>query len=224
MECKREAAQKMFPFWEHLLEKQQKQLLEHMMERTYKKGAYIFSGVDECIGIILVQKGRLRIYIESEDGRDITLFWLEKGDTCTLSSSCIMDEITFHVQIEAEEESSLYIIDTIYFNQLVNENIYVENFLYKQTTAKFSEIMWALQQILFLSFDQRLASFLQRECEKRQSDDICMTHEQLAKNIGSAREVVSRMLKYFEKEGIVTLSRGKIHICSHEKLEQLLEK
>ena len=104
----------------------------------------------------------------------------------------------------------------------MSENVYLENFTYRLTTERFSDVMWAMQQILFMSFDKRLAIFLIDEAVKTGSDEIKMTHEQIARLMGSAREVVSRMLKYFSLEGLVELSRGGVKILDRSKLRELL--
>lgn len=89
-------------------------------------------------------------------------------------------------------------------------------------TTRFSDVMWAMQQILFMGVDKRLAIFLWDETAKTGSNSIKMTHEQIARYMGSAREVVSRMLKYFAGEGIVALSRGEIRVMDKEKLSKLI--
>lgn len=217
-----EVLEREFPFWEKLSEKEKEQLKTGAVRKKYAKGSMVHSGNEKCLGLILVEQGRLRVYIESEEGRDITLYRLEEGDICTLSASCFMSEITFEVMIEAEDDSDIVLLNPGVFKQIASENIYVENYMYKQTTARFSDVMWAMQQILFLSFDKRLALFLLDEVAKSGEDTLVMTHEQIAKYVGSAREVVSRMLKYFEEEGYVRLSRGKIQVLDEDALESLI--
>jgi len=105
---------------------------------------------------------------------------------------------------------------------LSERNIYVENYVNKKAVEKFSIVMWAMEQMLFMSFDRRLAGFLHDEMVKIKSNKIKLTHEQIAKYVGSAREVVSRMLKNFESQGILKLSRGAIEIIDENKLRELL--
>lgn len=213
--------EKKFPFWDKLDKQQKEKMVAGAVRRAYPKGSLVHSACERCLGLILVESGQLRVYIESEEGRDITLYRLESGDICTLSASCFMHEITFEVMVDAEADSQAVILNPGMFNQIVSENVYAENYLYKQTAARFSDVMWAMQQILFLSFDKRLALFLLDEEQKTTEHVIAMTHEQIARYVGSAREVVSRMLKYFEEEGYVRLSRGKIQILNAEGLEEL---
>lgn len=161
------------------------------------------------------------MYILSEGGREITLFRLFAGEVCILSASCLIKNISFDIYISCEEKSEVFMINHFVFSKLIEKNIYIENFSLKVAVDKFSKVMWTLQEILFLSFDKRLSKFLLDESEKGNSDTLKFTHEQIAKYLGSAREVVSRMLKYFSNENIVTLSRGYIKIIDKQKLEML---
>lgn len=212
-----------FSFWEKLNTAEKQKLVLGAAVKRYLKGSLVHSANEKCLGIILVLNGQLRVYMESEEGRDITLYRLEAGELCTLTASCFMNEITFEVLVDTEKDSEVILISPSVFNQVAMDNVYVENFLYKETASRFSDVMWAMQQILFLSFDRRLALFLLEEQKKTGSSVLSMTHEQIAKYIGSAREVVSRMLKYFEEEGLVALSRGKIRILDTRELEMLAD-
>lgn len=209
---------KYYPFWERLNPDEQQQLLASSQLQRFQKGAFLYSHEDDCLGILLVLSGQLRIFIQSGDTREITLFRIGARQVCTLSASCIIQEINFDIQIEADEDTELIITNVSCFRTLMQQNIYVENFIYKETTEHFSDVMWALSQILFSSFDKRLAGYLLDEALRTHSGTLYTTHEQIARNLGSAREVVSRMLKYFEKEGMVSLSRGAVTITDEKRL------
>ena len=217
----RAIAAKYFPFWENLSAQEQEYLLQNLMLVTYPKGTTLHSGNQDCLGVLLVKSGVLRVYMLSEEGREITLYRLYKGDICILSASCILKSITFDVHIDAEADCELLQIKSDVFSELSSQNVFVENFSYRLTTDRFSDVMWTMQQILFMSFDKRLAVFLDEELDKTPDDTIRLTHEQVAKYMGSAREVVTRMLKYFSEEGIVQLSRGGIRILDRKKLRQM---
>ena len=209
-------------FWDKLSDAE-KQLLKNNVETIkYNRGENLHGGDKECVGLILVKSGELRVYILSEEGRDVTLYRLSEGDSCILSASCILNSITFDVLIDAEQDTEVLLFNAGVFSKLVKENIYVENYMYKNAADRFSDVMWAMEQILFMSFDKRLAVFLHDEMIKTESNTINLTHEQIAKYMGSAREVVSRMLKSFESQGILKLSRGKIEIVDKNKLRKLL--
>ncbi len=212
-----------FPFWEHLSEEEQEGFCQNITPTKYKKGDHIHSGATDCNGIMFLKHGQLRVFILSDEGREVTLYRMFESDMCMLSASCVLSNIAFDVFIDAEEDSELLILNSKYFDSLLNKNVYVENFAYKLMAKRFSDVMWSMQQILFISFDKRLARFLLDEAKNCNSDELKLTHEQIAKYMGSAREVVSRMLKYFENEGFVELSRGGIKIIDWESLEKLIE-
>lgn len=209
-------------FWDKLSSKEKTLVKNNITKVTYDKGEILYSADSECLGLILIQKGGLRVYILSEDGREVTLYRLSEGESCVLSASCILNNITFDVVIDAETETEVLLLNIGTFSKLIYENIYVENFSYKNTGERFSDVMWAIEQILFMSFDKRLATFLIDEMAKTKSTDINLTHEQIAKYLGSAREVVSRMLKNFESQDILKLSRGLIQISDKDKLKGLI--
>jgi len=209
-------------FWDHLNPHQKTMLLENAMPVKYNRGENIHRGENDCVGVLLIKSGELRTYILSEDGRDITLYRLGPDEICILSASCILENITFDVHIDAEKDCEVLLIKSSVFQQICTENIYAENFSYKSMIDRFSDVMWAMQQILFMSFDKRLTIFLLDEVARTGSNTIVMTHEQIAKYVGSAREVVSRMLKYFENEGYVNLSRGKIEVIDKVQLKEII--
>jgi len=211
-----------FTAWENLSSEEQETFIEHSKVMYYPKFTCIHSGDQTCAGLLLVKSGMLRTYLLSEEGKDITLYRLGPGDMCILSASCMLSNITFDVHIDAEENTELWMISAPYFARLAESNIYVENFSYKMAADRFSDVMWAMQQLLFMKMDQRLAIFLWDEIAKAQGDTIHYTHEQVAKYMGSAREVVTRMLKHFVSEGIVQLSRGGIKVIDKNKLRALI--
>jgi len=216
-----ETLQKSFDFWSKLSRDEKETLLKNTSEIHYEKGQNVHSADNDCIGVILIKSGELRTYMLSEEGKEITLYRLNAGEVCILSASCLIKNISFDVYIDAEIETDILLINSYTFSKLQSNNIYVENFALHTAVDKFSDVMWAMQQILFLSFDKRLASFLLDESIKTNSDEIKLTHEQIAKYMGSAREVVTRMLKHFESDNIVELFRGGLKIKDKNALRNL---
>lgn len=212
-----------FPFWPQLSESQRSFLISHASLLCYPKGTNIHNGESECVGFIFVRSGELRVYMLSEEGREITLYRLKEGDMCILSASCVLSTITFDVHVDAQVDTEVMLVSAAAFAELSKKNIYVEKFSYQLATERFSDVMWTMQQVLFMSFDKRLAIFLLDEMAKTADDTIPLTHEQIAKLVGSAREVVTRMLKYFSNEGIVTLSRGGIKVLDKKRLRSLTD-
>lgn len=210
------------PFWDKLTQAQMDLLISTARVAHFSKGQSIHFGENDCIGVLIVKQGMIRTYITSEEGREITLYRLDKEDICILSASCILETIDFDVSVNAEIDSDILIIGAQIFSKLSSENVYVELFSYKLATERFSDVMWVMQQMLFTSFDRRLAGFLLEEVQKQGTLEIRLTHEQIAKYLGSAREVVSRMLKYFSTEGYVTLSRGGIRVNDKNALRLMI--
>lgn len=208
-------------FWEHLSAAQKEYLNANIKSVHFAKGQTLHYGEQECIGVLLVKHGMIRTYMTSEEGREVTLYRLDSHDICILSASCILDTIDFDVTMDAETDCEVLQINSAAFSRLSSENVYVELFSYKLATERFSDVMWAMQQILFTSFDKRLAAFLLEESAKTKTDQLHMTHEQIARYLGSAREVVSRMLKYFSNEGYVSLSRGDITLLDKTGLRNI---
>ncbi len=215
-----ELCERTFPFWQGLLDTDKQFLWEQSRQKTFEKGQNVHDG-EECTGVILVKSGCLRLYMMSEEGKDISLYRLFAGDVCMLSASCALKSITFDVLVDADEESDCVVIAGAAFAELSARVPAVRIYALETTAARFSDVMWLMQQILFMSFDRRLAIFLLDECAKTGTDTVKMTHEQIAKYMGSAREVVSRMLKYFVNEGLVELSRGGVKLLDKSRLRAL---
>ena len=213
--------QRSITFWDKLSPTEQRELSAHTQLYTYGAGQNVHSASNQCVGVLLVKSGGLRVYMMSGDGREITLYRLSGGNVCILSASCVLHNITFDVFIDAERDTEVLLIGSAYFSRLLEQNVYAENFALKIAVDVFSEVMWTMEQILFMSFDKRLAIFLLDEVSKTGNDTLGLTHEQIARYMGSAREVVSRMLKYFEKEGIVALSRGSVEVTDKETLRSI---
>lgn len=157
----------------------------------------------------------------SNQGREVTLFHVQPGECCVLAASCILPMITFDIALDAAEDSDLLVIDSHAFGTVSQENIHAEAFTYRQATERFSDCMWVMQQVLFMGLDARLAIWLLDEVARGGSRTIYATHDEIARHLGSAREAVSRMLKYFAREGLVSLSRGSVEIIDVKRLRRL---
>ena len=212
---------KYLDFWQKLSLDEQQLIINKSSFKVYEKGKIIYGGLDDCKGLILVKKGQLRAYILSENGKEVTLYRLFEGDICIISASCVLKNISFDIHIEAEKDSEIFIIPSDIYMEISQNNIDVQKFTNKITLMRFSDVMWIMEQVLFMSFDKRLALFLLEQSDIDGTDTINMTHEDIAKHMGSAREVVTRMLKYFQNEGFVRTERGSIMITDKKKLQEL---
>lgn len=210
-----------FPVWEKLTRAQQERLTQTAVRRHVAKGALLYGGREDCQGLLAVASGQLRAYILSDEGREITIYRLFERDICLFSASCILQSIQFDVAVEAEKESELWIIPSAVYKELMEQSAVVANYTNEIMAARFSEVMWLVEQVLWKSFDRRLAAFLLEEQALEEKSTLHITHEKIANHLGTAREVVTRMLRYFQSEGMVSLSRGTVEIADSKALEQL---
>ena len=209
------------PIWDKLTRQQQEQISGVVEFRSVKKGTHIHDSSAECLGLVIVRTGQLRAYILSEDGREITISRLFEYDVSLLSASCVMPDMQFNVMIEAEKDTEFWSIPACLFRNLVDESLAVSNYSRNLLSSNFSELMWLMEQIMWKSFDRRLAAFLLEESAIEGSDNLKITHEKIANHMGTAREVVTRMLRYFQSEGMVKLTRGCIELTDQDRLEEL---
>lgn len=212
----------LFHFWSKLTDAEKSVIESAAYIEKYNKGMLMHRTEDSCKGLITVLNGQLRTYILSEEGREVTLFRVKEEEVCVLSASCLMDTITFDVLIEATEDTEVLVLPAAILNQVVQQNPHMELFLYKSATEKFSDVMWTMQQILFLKIDQRVAQFLWDEMIQKSNMTLSLTHDEIARYIGSAREVVTKVLKYMVKEQVLELKRGTIIILDKEKLREYM--
>ena len=210
-----------FPFWGNMTERDRETFLRSSQHVQFKKGTNIHDG-NECTGVILIKSGSLRLYLLSEDGKEVTLYRLFPGDLCVLSASCVLKNITFDVFVDSEENSDCVVVGGCALEDLCRRMNEAKVFVLETALSRFSDVMWVMQQILFMSMDKRLSIFLLDETAQNGTDTVKLTHDQIAKYMGSAREVVSRMLKYFASEGLISSSRSDgIKILDKKRLRSL---
>lgn len=213
--------QNMLPFWDFLSDAEREKLQANVLFREFSKGEIIHNGESDCLGLFLVISGQVRVSLISDNGKGITLYRLLERDICIFTASCMLKNIDFDVFIEAEKKTKALLVPTNIYESLSKSNIAVNEYTKELISSKFSEVMYVLGQILFLSFDKRLAAFLLEQSNIESSDTLSLTHEKIASNLGTAREVVTRKLKSFQAEGIVKLQRGKIIILNKKALYKI---
>ena len=210
-----------FPVWNQLTADQKNRIQKGLIIRKVEKGTILHNGNIDCTGLLLVKSGQLRAYILSDEGREITIYRLFDRDMCLFSASCIMRSIQFDVTIETEKDTELWIIPADTYRSIMEESAPVANYTNELMASRFSDVMWLIEQIMWKSLDKRVASFLLEESSIDESDTLKLTHEAIANHLGTHREVITRMLRYFQSEGMVKLSRGTVTILDKEKLEHL---
>ncbi len=211
-------------FWKDITDAQKNSLRQVISKKHFNVGEFMHGNSENCSGLFLIKTGQVRAYIVSESGKEITLYRLFDRDVCIFSASCMMKNISFDIYIEVEKETHAYLIPTSTFNKLSMESIPIQTFTNNLMASRFTDVMWIMEQALFMSFDKRLATFLIEQSNIEEADLLDITHEKIANHLGTAREVVTRMLKYFQNEGMVRLSRGTIQIVDRNGLEELSER
>ena len=212
-----------FSIWNKLTPDQQQLLQENATFRNISRGTVIHNGSVACTGLLVIGSGQLRAYMLSEDGREITLYRLFEQDMCLFSASCIMNSIQFEVIIEAEKDTQLWVIPAELYKSMMLQSAAISNYTNEVMAARFSEVMWLMEQVLWKSFDKRLATFLLEESSLENSAVLNLTHEAIGNHLGNPREVVTRMLRYFQNEGLVRLSRGTVEILDAAKLSEIAD-
>ena len=212
----------LLPVWDKLDEKQQDLLINTSSVHKFHKGNLLHSGSADCMGLFLVLSGQLRAFTVSTDGREITLYRLFERDICLFSASCIMNSIQFDISIAAEKDTEVLVIPSDVWRELMEESAVLANYTNELMADRFTDVMWLIEQIMWKSFDKRLADFLLNESNIEGTDTLKITHEEIGHHLGSPREVVTRMLKYFVNEGLVSLSRGTVRITDKKKLSDIV--
>lgn len=210
-----------FPIWDRLTPAQQSRIQGSLVLRTVRQGTVIHNGRMDCLGPLLVKSGRLRTYILSDEGREITLYRLFDRDMCLFSASCVMRSIQFDVTIAAEKDTEFWVIPPEVYREVMEESAPVANYTSELMATRFSEVMWRIEQVLWKSMDKRVAAFLLEEAVIEGTNMLKITHESIANHLGTHREVITRMLRYFQSEGLVRLSRGTVEIVDETRLAQL---
>lgn len=210
-----------FPIWDKLSEDDRQTLAAAAQKRSAPKGTPLHSGSADCVGLFLVESGQLRAYILSEEGREVTLYRLFERDVCLFSASCMLASIQFEIMIEAEKDSALWVIPAEVYRRVMESSAVLANYTNEIMATRFTEVMWLIEQIMWKSMDKRLAEFLLSESALEEADRLAFTHERIANHMGTAREVVTRMLRYFQAEGMVELTRGGIQLTDRKKLARI---
>ena len=210
-----------FPIFDKLSPKDQEKLESLATLRKVPQGTIVHNGSLDCVGLLLIRSGQLRSYILSEEGREVTLYRLFDRDLCLFSASCMMPSIQFDLVIEAEKETQYWLIPTDVYKSIMEQSAPLANYTNEIMASRFSEVMWLVEQIMWKSLDKRVAAFLLEETAIEGTNILKLTHETIANHLGTHREVITRMLKYFQNEGMIRLTRGTVEIISEEKLQEL---
>lgn len=209
-----------FEFLSQLDERKLEKLIENIHVRSFEGGTIILQEGNACENMVFILKGSIRVYKLSPEGREITLYHIGKGETCIILNSCIIENSNYPAIAEVEEDAQLAIISSIYFNELIFSAPSYQKYIFHIVSKRLTEVLTIVDEVVFKHMDTRIAAFLYEKTLK-DGNKLEITHEKISLEIGSAREVVSRILKDFEKQNILTLSRGIINITNMKKIIEI---
>ena len=210
------------PFWANLSSEEKAIVSQRVIKKRFNKNQIISSNSTACLGIIFILIGEIRISLISDEGREITLYRAHAGEFCVSTASCVIHQLTFETIVTAEEDTTVLVIPSSITSRLMESNVHVRAFVFERETERYSQTIWAIQQMLFKKFDQRLAAYFIDAYQSTGKPEIKKTQEEIARDVNSAREVVARMLKDFAAKGFVEIRRGKIVLKNAEGLKKLL--
>lgn len=210
-----------FPIWNRMSDEHRNRIMQVIDLKKIKQGTVVHDGSPDCLGMLLVKSGQLRAYLLNDEGREITICRFFEMDICLFTAACVMPNMQFDIFIEAEKDTEIWIIPACLYKNLMDESLVMANYAHDLITNHFSELMWLMEQIMWRSFDKRLAKFLLEESALEESDSLKITHEKIANHMGTAREVVTRMLRYFQSEDMIRLTRGTVDIRDKKRLTKL---
>ena len=212
---------KKIPFWGNLSLEEKTLVSQRAMIKHFNKDQIVSSNSYACLGIILILSGGIRVSLISDEGREVTLYRAHANEFCVSTAFCVIQQLTFEAIVTAEEDTTVLVIPSSVCARLMDSNIHVRAFIFENSTKRYSQTIWAIQQMLFKRFDQRLASYLISAYEQSGSDEVPKTQEEIARDVNSAREVVARMLKEFAAKGLVEIKRGRILLKDVDELKRL---
>ena len=216
-----ECLRRVFPFWNSLTGKDRELLLESAAISAYPKGAVVFNPLKKESGVRIILEGQMRISIQTDQGGELLLYQFTSGELCLLSVFSLMKKFNWDIYMETMQESKIIVIPEAVYLGVSGRNPEMERFNAQLLFERMAEVVSMTSEYALASTDKRLAGLLLRYREMAGSDVLTATHEAMARDIGTAREVVSRILKQFETDRLVELGRGKVTILDRAGLESI---
>jgi len=201
-----------FPVVNQCTEPQRTHITQSSDFKFFKAQEAIFHNSKACSGLIAVVSGQLRAFIESSEGKQVSLYHLFPYDVCIMTASCLLRNVSFDIQLVAQTDTLVLLIPTQTIEQINAESAIFKSFTLDIMTQRFSDVMWVIEQMVFSSMSARIATYLVESSLQHNHAALSITHEQIAQELGSAREVITRILKYFQTEGWISMQRSKIKV------------
>jgi len=195
--------------------------LENAQEVTIQAHQPIFHQGDSCNNYILLTQGSVKVFARSPSGKEIILYYVKPGEVCVLTTSCLLSNKRYPAEAITETATSAKIIPKQEFDSLMDTSKAFRQFVFSNLSQRLAKLISLIEQIALESIEQRLAGYLLLHASDK--DQIKTTHQEIAFEIGSAREVISRHLKTFEKQGWISIDRGLITLADTESLHNLIK-
>ncbi len=202
------------------LSQESKRILEEGLHIvTAPSGTVMFAEGSECRGYVMLLEGTVRVQKSSEDGREITLYRVEAGESCIMTTTCLISDDQYGAEGIAETDVTLAVVPPATFNRLLAQSEKFRNFVFEVYAKRMSMLMMLVEEVVFKKLDKRLAQLLL----DHKNDQFDVTHQDIAMELGSVREVVSRQLKVFERQELIKLGRGSIQIMDRSGLQAAVD-
>ena len=186
------------------------QLSKFGVSKTFPEGKVILDENAHIKAIPIVVSGTVRVIRRDEEGREILLYYIKAGESCIMSFLGGIHDHTSKVIAVAEEETEIIFLPIDKVTALIKDSPEWLDYIFRLYHKRFEELLEVVNAVAFKNMDERLLSFIRKKCELSRSKTLQVTHEQLANELGTARVVVSRLLKQMEQKGLVKLGRNKI--------------
>ena len=211
---------RLFPALNKATGKNGSNILDHSQQMTIPEGTVIFHQGDQCLNYLLVISGSVKVITRAENGREIVLYHITSGGSCVLTTSCLISSEDYPAEGITETDVVALAIPKPVFEQYMGESKAFRKQVFHSYGDRLIKLITLVEEISFAKLDIRLAKYLLKNGSV--NTPFHTTHQALATELGSAREVISRQLKEFENKGWVNLKRGKIEILNHDALANLL--
>lgn len=197
--------------WNHLPD-----TIKNASEVALNAGQCVFSQGQSASNYLFVTQGCVKVFARSGEGREVVLYRVRADEMCILTTACLLGHTNYPAEAVAETETLALVVPGPEFEHALHESEFLRSFVFEGLSARLAQVMQRFEQLVLESVHHRLIDFLLRHADKDGLIEI--THEILASEIGTAREVISRHLKSMENENLVKLSRGEIKIIDRDAL------
>ncbi len=198
------------------------QLRRQVQRVQLPSGQAVFRRGDACRNYLVVIRGSVRVQALSAGGREVVLYRVTDGQSCVITTSCLISEESYPAEGITDEETDALVIPQVVFNEALGYSEAFRRFVFANQGQRLSDLIQRVEDVAFGRVDARLAKHLVDRCGN-QPGSVSATHQQLASELGTAREVVSRQLKVFEKEGLIAVHRGAVEVIRPDALTRVWE-